>query len=142
MAVKNARRPKILIVDDEAAILHALGLYLRQEGYSIEAIAKFDHYLAGIESSELPDVIILDILLNQESGLQIAKELKVSSKTSHIPIILISALPNAERLAKQVAADAFVAKPFDVSKLNETIERLLRSSKASPQKHAAAPGRL
>lgn len=126
MVQKTARKPKVLIVDDEAAILHALGLYLKQEGYSTEAIAKFDHYLANMESDKLPDVIILDILLNQEDGLKIAQEIKDDPKTSHIPIILISALPNVEKLAKSVEADAFLAKPFDVRELNETVEKVLK----------------
>lgn len=130
MARKTAKKPKILIVDDETAILHALGLYLRQEGYSTEAIAKFDHYLANMENAKLPDVIILDILLNQEDGLKIVKELKADRKTSHIPIILISALPDVDKLARQVHADAFLAKPFNVRELNETVEKLLQPAKA------------
>jgi DNA-binding response OmpR family regulator len=125
MAQKKAKKPKVLIVDDEAAILHALGIYLREEGYSTEAIAKFDHYLAGIESTKLPDVVVLDILLNQEDGLKIAQDIKATPRTSHIPVILISALPNVQELAEQVGADAYLAKPFDVRKLNKTIEKVL-----------------
>jgi DNA-binding response OmpR family regulator len=125
MAQKKAKKPKILIVDDEAAILHALGIYLREEGYSTEAIAKFDHYLAGIESSKLPDVVVLDILLNQEDGLKIAQDIKTTPRTSHIPVILISALPNVQQLAENVGADAYLAKPFDVRELNAAIEKLL-----------------
>lgn len=129
MARKIAKKTKILIVDDETAILHALGLYLRQEGYSTQAIAKFDHYLANMESSKLPDVIILDILLNQEDGLKIAKEIKQTPKTSHIPVILISALPNVGELAARVGADAYLAKPFDVRVLNETVQKVLQSTR-------------
>lgn len=130
MARKVTKKPKILIVDDETAILHALGLYLRQEGYSTEAIAKFDHYLANMESAKLPDVIVLDILLNQEDGLKIAREIKDDPNTSHIPIILISALPNVNKLAKDVEADAYLAKPFDVRELNETVEKVLKPAMA------------
>ena len=126
MSQKKAKKPKVLIVDDEAAILHALGLYLREEGYSTEAIAKFDHYLAGIENSKLPDVVVLDILLNQEDGLKIAQDIKSTPRTSHIPVILISALPDVEQLAAKVKADAYLAKPFDARKLNATIEKVLR----------------
>jgi CheY-like chemotaxis protein len=126
MAQKTTKKPKVLIVDDEAAILHALGLYLQQEGYSTDAIGKFDHYLANMESSKLPDVVVLDILLNQEDGLKIAREIKDDPKTSHIPIILISALPNVDKLAKDVEADAYLAKPFDVQDLNEAVEKILK----------------
>ena len=130
MATKTTAKPKILIVDDEAAILHALGLYLQHEGYSTEAIAKFDHYLANMDESKLPDVVVLDILLNQEDGLKIAREIKEDPNTSHIPIILISALPNVDKLAKDVDADAYLAKPFDVKKLNDTVQKVLKPTRA------------
>lgn len=125
MANKVAKKPRVLIVDDEAAILHALGLYLREEGYSTKAIAKFDHYLANMEQAKLPDVIVLDILLNREDGVKIAQEIKGNPKTKHIPIILISALPNGQKLSEEAGADAFLAKPFDIKELNRTIESLL-----------------
>ena len=128
MANKPSKKPKVLIVDDEAAILHALGLYLKQEGYSTKAIAKFDHYLANMERAKLPDVVILDILLNREDGLKIAQEIKSSDKTKHIPVILISALPNGQKLSEEAGADAFLAKPFDVKELNSTIEKLLSAA--------------
>jgi CheY-like chemotaxis protein len=69
---------------------------------------------------------VLDILLNQEDGLKIAREIKDDPKTSHIPIILISALPNVDKLAKDVEADAYLAKPFDVQDLNEAVEKILK----------------
>lgn len=119
---------KILIVDDEVAILQALSFFLEQEGYSVDTVSKFNHYFAGLNSSQLPDVIILDILLNQEDGIKITQELKSDNKTKHIPIILISALPEGRKLSKTSGADAFLAKPFNVSDLNDTIENVLSNS--------------
>lgn len=124
METKTATAPKILVIDDEVAILHAMGIYLEQEGYSVEAISKFDHYLFSMNQPTLPDIIILDIFLNQENGAEIAKELKSNSKTKHIPIIMISALPEGRKLAKEAGADAFLAKPFDLKELNDKIEEL------------------
>jgi CheY-like chemotaxis protein len=64
-------------------------------------------------------------LLNQEDGLKIAQDIKTTPRTSHIPVILISALPNVQQLAENVGADAYLAKPFDVRELNAAIEKLL-----------------
>lgn len=130
MGKTSAKTPKILVVDDESAILNALGFFLEQEGYEVETTDKFDSYLSGVPKTELPDAIILDILLNQEDGVKIAKGLKADSKTRHIPIILISALPNAKKLSQGSGADVFLAKPFDVNELNETIERVIKRPKA------------
>ncbi len=126
MAGKTTNTPKILIVDDEAAILDALGLYLKQKGYEVETVVKFDDYLEKTKASKLPDLFILDILLNHEDGIKITKKLKKSPKTENIPIILISALPDGKKLSIESGASAFLPKPFDVEQLNETIERFIK----------------
>ncbi len=115
---------KILIIDDEASILNALQIFLEQEGYSVEACDNYDGHLEEIGAEDLPDVIILDILLRNDDGRSIAKKLKSSPKTRHIPIILISAHPTAFKSIKQSGADAFLAKPFSSVKLLETVGRL------------------
>lgn len=116
--------PKILLVDDEVAILHSLGFFLEQEGYHVTAISKFDSYKQTFEKQAVPDLIILDILLNQEDGCNIAKELKKDPRSKKVPIIMISALPDGKTKAENAGADAFLAKPFDVSELNHEIEQL------------------
>lgn len=128
MGSEITKSPKILLVDDETAILHALGMYLEHEGYSVEAIAKYGNYLNDTEPEKWPDIIILDILLNQEDGSKIAKELKKDSKTKKIPIIMISALPGGKKLAEEARADAYLAKPFEVDELNQLIERLTKKT--------------
>ena len=117
--------PKILLIDDEVAILQALGMYLEQKGYEVEAIAKFHRYLDQLTGKELPDVIVLDILLNQENGAKIAKKLKANPRTKDIPIVMISALPNGKSISEHAGVDAFLSKPFDLNELDETIEGLI-----------------
>src|SRR6266404_2014818 len=124
---KKPKSPKILLVDDEVAILNALGIYFKQQGYDVEAIAKFHNYLAQLTGPQLPDIIILDILLNHENGAKIAKELKSNPTTKDIPIIMISAIPDGKRLSDEAGADAFLAKPFDLDDLNKAVERLTQN---------------
>jgi len=118
--------PKILLVDDEVAILHSLGFFLEQEGYSVTAISKFDSYKETFDKQVVPDLIILDILLNQEDGCNIAKDIKKDPRSKNVPIIMISALPDGKKKAELAGADAFLAKPFDVSDLNHEIEQLTK----------------
>ena len=83
-------KSKILIIDDETAILNALQIFLEQEGYEVRAVDKYDDYFKKHEG-ELPDIIILDIILLDEDGREVARQLKSSDQTKHIPIIMISA---------------------------------------------------
>lgn len=120
-------KTKILVIDDEEAILDALQIFLEQEGYDVQTIDRYDDYLEKVKT--LPDMIILDILLMEEDGREIVKKLKASPKTKDIPVIMISAHPRADKTALRFGADAFLAKPFEISLLLETIERLRPSQK-------------
>lgn len=121
-------KSKILIIDDETAILNALQIFLEQEGYDVEAVEKYENFLDG-KHANLPDLIILDIILLDEDGREIAKRLKASTHTKHIPIIMISAHPNAATTSLKAGADAFLPKPFDIEDLLDTITKLLEKAK-------------
>ena len=119
---------KILIIDDETAILNALQVFLEQEGYDVEAVEKYENFLESKEKN-LPDLIILDIVLLDEDGREIAKRLKANDHTKHIPIIMISAHPNAATTSLKAGADTFLPKPFDIEDLLSSITKLLPKAK-------------
>lgn len=115
---------KILIIDDDAAILHALELFLKQEGYDVKAATGYRDYFKGLDKANFPDLIVLDILLSNENGYDIASHLKASKRTSSIPIVMISAHPDGADMAKAAGVEAYLAKPFDIDSLLGTIDRL------------------
>lgn len=109
---------KILVVDDDPDILDALQLMLEDAGYEVTISEKGD-YAENLHDTNggLPDVIILDVLLSGKDGRLICQKLKGQDETRHIPIIMISAHPNARQSVTAVGADDFVAKPFDMDEL-------------------------
>lgn len=109
---------KILVVDDDPDILDALQLMLEDAGYEVTTSEKGD-YAENLHDTNggLPDVIILDVLLSGKDGRLICQKLKGQDETRHIPIIMISAHPNARQSVTAVGADDFVAKPFDMDEL-------------------------
>lgn len=117
---------KILVVDDDPDILDALGLILMGEGYEVTTSEKGE-YAENLHDTNggLPDVIILDVFLSGKDGRLICQKLKSQEETSHIPIIMISAHPNARQSAKAIGADDFMAKPFDIDELLTIVERYL-----------------
>jgi len=70
---------------------------------------------------------VLDILLSGKDGRAICRKLKSQADTRHIPIVMISAHPDAEQSVTAVGADAFVAKPFAIDELLNTVAALLTS---------------
>lgn len=112
----------ILIIDDDPDILDALQLTLESEGFSVKTSPNADHIDKLICADEQkPDLIILDVLLSGNDGRSLCKKLKSHATTRCIPVIMISAHPDAERTVKAVGADAFLAKPFEVENLLQKV---------------------
>jgi DNA-binding response OmpR family regulator len=117
---------RILIVDDDLAILKALDITLRDAGYETETSTKNGEYVERSLRRRLPDLMILDILLSGHDGRDICKKVKNQEETKGIPVILISAHPNAEKTAFDAGADDFLAKPFNIDDLLAKVQRLVR----------------
>lgn len=115
---------KILVVDDDPDILDALRLLLEYAGYEV-ATSEKGEYAENLHDTNggLPDLIILDVLLSGMDGRLICQKLKSQEETKRIPIIMMSAHPNAMRSVAAVGADDFLAKPFDASELLAKIEK-------------------
>ena len=114
---------KILIVDDEPAIVRLLSMRLTAHGY--ETVAANDN-LQCIKSAqeEKPDLILLDMKMPAGGGIKAIESLKASVYTAMIPIIIITAYPG-EEVKKQVmelGADDFFPKPFNSEDLIKKIE--------------------
>jgi len=116
---------RILVVDDDLAILEALDITLRDAGYETETSTKNGEYIERSLRRQLPDLMILDILLSGHDGRDICKKVKSREETKQIPVILISAHPNAEKTALEAGADDFLAKPFNIDDLLAKVERLV-----------------
>ena len=119
-------KKKILIVDDEPQIVQLLAKRLRANGY--ETYAAQDSIQCIIAAKEVrPDLILLDIKMPLGGGIKAFENLKLSTYTSDIPIIFITAYPSSS-IKKQVmklGADGFFAKPFDAQELFGKIKELI-----------------
>ncbi len=118
---------KILVIDDEIDILEFLAEILELEGYTVVTIDRADH-AEQLLTADLPDLILLDVLLSGKDGRDIVKKLKHQAETRHIPVIMFSAHPNAEETARAAGADDFLAKPFELDELLKKIALLSTST--------------
>lgn len=117
--------PRILVVDDDEAILESLQIRLELEGYLVATTTQ--GAMVEQTATQLPaSLIILDILLSGSDGRAIAARLKHYPATKHIPLVMLSAHPSAREGALAAGADAFIAKPFEAQELLQTIAQLLK----------------
>jgi len=120
-------KKKILIVDDEMDTRLVLEKGLAAEGYSVITAYNGNNALS-LASSKPPDLIMLDSVLGDMSGEEVATKLRKDPKTKNIPIIFLSALfSKTDKIEKGYAFSGkkMFAKPYDMEKLLTAIEELL-----------------
>lgn len=111
----------ILVVDDNPAILDVVQTILIGEGYRVQTSLN-GACLQRMES-DLPDLILLDVLLQGEDGRELCLQLKGREQTRHIPVILFSAHVTAKSTTEAFGVDDFLAKPFRRRELLDIIAR-------------------
>ncbi len=116
---------KILIVDDNelniTILLNTLGKI-----YDISVALNAEEAFESIDE-ELPDLIVLDIIMDGMNGIEMCKKLKNNKKTAHIPVIFLTAAHDAlKEEAYKAGADDFMGKPFEGAMLRSKIKRLLK----------------
>ena len=114
---------KIIIVDDDTAILESLGLLLDFEGFHVEAFERGSEIFKWVENRSVPDAILLDMWLSDEDGRDICKRLKEFEPTRNIPVIMMSASRGLEQTAIDSGANAFIPKPFDIEVVVNTLNQ-------------------
>ena len=112
---------RILVIDDEMSILKLIQTILEDEGYSVQT--GLDGQCLQDLHGELPDLILLDIMLAGEDGRDLCAQLKQREETKHIPVILCSAYFRGDVIIYLAGASTFLPKPFEIDDLINTIAR-------------------
>ncbi|HET9930692.1 MAG TPA: response regulator [Polyangiaceae bacterium] len=119
----------ILVVDDEAEIRRMLTHLLSRAGYKVIEADKGELALRMVRE-QAPDLIVLDAMLPEVHGFEIARRIKKSERYGHIPIIMVSAVYRGWRYAEDVkrsfGVDHFVEKPFRISEIVQSVENMLK----------------
>ena len=118
---------KILLVDDEAALVEMMKMRLEANGY--EVISAYDGEEALEKAKkEGPDIIILDLMLPKLDGYKVCRLLKFDEKYKSIPIIMLTARAQKSdvEMGSKVGADAYITKPFEASILLGKIKELTK----------------
>ena len=114
---------RVLVVDDEPEIRATVQAMLEIEGYEVSQAANGADALAAVER-DAPDVILLDMRMPVLDGWGFAAELR--RRNHAVPVVVMTAARDAARWASEIAAAAFVAKPFRYDDLITAVERASR----------------
>ena len=124
-------RERILVVDDEEDLLELVNYNLTKEGYRVRCVASGEEALAEARQN-VPDLIVLDLLLPSVDGLEICRILKADSRTAHVPILMLTAKSEESDVVSglELGADDYMTKPFSPRVLLARIRALLRRVRA------------
>lgn len=118
----------ILVVDDEKDLVKTLEYNLQREGYQTRSAENGRAAFEEALRDPLPDLILLDLMLPDASGIDICKQLRANEKTRNIPVLMLTA--KGEEIDRvvgfEVGADDYVVKPFSVRELMLRIKAILR----------------
>jgi DNA-binding response OmpR family regulator len=139
-AIINAMK-KILVVDDEKKIVEIIKAYLEKDGYQV--VSAYDGKTAlELARRQPPDLIILDLMLPEVSGLDVCRSLR---KESEIPIVMLTARDEVtdKIVGLEMGADDYVTKPFDPKELLARVKAVLRRTEGKAnQKNILRTGDL
>ncbi|HHW94885.1 MAG TPA: response regulator transcription factor [Mogibacterium sp.] len=126
------------IVEDDAGIQEIETIALKNSNHEVQAFDRASTFYAGLEET-LPDLILLDIMLPDEDGYSIVRNLRSNPRTGRIPVIMITAKTTELDMVKGLdyGADDYIRKPFSVMELISRVRALLRRSSKEEE-----PGRL
>lgn len=118
---------RILVVDDEPDVMDISTVRLKHLGYEIIPAVDAEEAIAFLQKN-IPDLILLDLLLPKMQGDELCKKLKSDDKFKHIPIILFTASairPSFPEIIKEVGADDCILKPFEPEELLGKVKKFI-----------------
>ncbi len=128
---------KILVIDDDTAINELVKINLELEGYTVfqanDGVKGF-----ALAKQELPNLIILDIMMPEVDGFTVAKRIRENETTKDIPIIMLTALSelNDKVNGFNIGVDDYLVKPFEIEELKVRVRALLKRSNSIPKSAA------
>jgi DNA-binding response OmpR family regulator len=125
---------RILVVEDDFDISNMLRIYFSGQGYEVEVAVRGSDAL-GKTRKQLPNLIVLDIMLPDMNGYDVCRELRTTPRTSHIPIIFLT--QKDERSDKiqglELGADDYITKPFDIEELKLRVQNAILAASRQTQ---------
>lgn len=116
------KKKSVAVLDDDQSILDIVSLVLAEASFKVQAFSDPQKFIQQMEQTPA-DVVIVDIFIDGTDGRRVCRDLKSRSRTSQMPVLLMSADHYVGELAQSAGADAWIEKPFDIDELVNIVER-------------------
>jgi DNA-binding response OmpR family regulator len=125
---------RLLLIDDDARLTAMVADYLGRQGYAITSAANLAEG-RSLLARELPDALILDLMLPDGDGLDFTRELRAGARTRRLPLLMLTARgePMDRIVGLELGADDYLGKPFEPRELLARVKALLRRAAPEPQ---------
>ncbi|PSL21742.1 response regulator transcription factor [Shimia abyssi] len=116
----------VLLIEDEPNIIEAISFILSRDGWSV-ATHSNGHDAVGVVQTQLPDLVILDVMLPGKSGYDILRELREGDQTRSLPVLMLTARGQVKdrEMAERAGASRFMTKPFSNAEVLEVVRELV-----------------
>lgn len=114
----------ILVVDDDPDIGSMLKMMLEYKGYTVTLLSNAGKTEQQL-SKQLADLVILDMLIAGTNGTDVCRSIRSNPLTTNIPVLMISALPDARKTCIDAGANDFISKPFEMQDLLAKVSNLI-----------------
>ena len=121
------KNKKVFVVDDDDDIIEMVTYNLKKFGYEVMTAASGLRGMWDLDEDNLPDLVLLDIMMPVLDGYEVCKYIRASDSFRHIPIIMISAKGTSEDIQKgiELGANAYLPKPFSIKALMNEVGKLV-----------------
>jgi len=128
--VQTLENNKVLVIDDDRFMVRVISDCLEKEGFAVNGAYDFNSAMDKIYSNA-PDIILLDVVLPEMNGVEICRLLRNDTRTSHVPIIMLTSKVEVEDKVAglDAGADDYITKPFDCLELIARVKTHLRRAK-------------
>jgi len=125
---------RVLLVEDEADLRASVAFAVRRAGYQVTEAGTGAEALAAVATAPVPDVVVLDVMLPDLSGVEVCRRLRADRRTADCGVVMLTARSEEfdRVLGFEAGADDYVTKPFSMRELLLRIEALLRRTKRPP----------
>lgn len=117
-------KDKIIVVEDNQELLELLATLLSESGYEVKAKATSNNLKQALIQFD-PDLLLMDLWLEPVNADEIIPQVKAEEAYQNLPILLISAADNLEKIAQECQATAWINKPFDYGQLLKEVRALI-----------------